>query len=44
MFGIGPMEVLIIAGIALLVFGKKLPTIMRSIGEGVSELRKGIEE
>ncbi len=44
MFGMGPMEILIIAGIALLVFGRRLPTIMRSIGEGVSELRKGIEE
>lgn len=44
MFGIGPMEIMVIAGIALLVFGKRLPSVMRSIGQGVSELKQGLED
>ena len=44
MFGIGPMELILIAGIALLVFGKRLPSVMRSLGQGVSELKKGLED
>ncbi len=42
MFGIGPMEIIVIAAIALLVFGKRLPSAMRSLGQGVSELKKGL--
>ncbi len=44
MFGIGPMELFIVAGVALLLFGKRLPTVMKSLGKGVSEFRDAFEE
>lgn len=40
MFGINPMEMLIIAVVALLVFGpERLPEIAGKIGRGIRELR-----
>lgn len=42
---IGSTELLLIAGIALLLFGgKKLPELMRGLGKGVSEFKKGVRE
>ncbi|MFN0057540.1 MAG: twin-arginine translocase TatA/TatE family subunit [Planctomycetota bacterium] len=38
----GPMEWVIIMIVALLLFGKRLPEIMRSMGRGVVEFKKGI--
>ncbi len=38
----GPMEMMIIAGIALLLFGKRLPEVARSMGKGIVEFKKGI--
>ncbi|QDT46737.1 Sec-independent protein translocase subunit TatA/TatB [Symmachiella dynata] len=38
----GPYEMIIIAVVALLLFGKRLPTAMRSVGESISEFKKGI--
>jgi sec-independent protein translocase protein TatA len=43
MFGIGTTEFLIIAFIALLLFGNRLPGVMRSLGRGVVEFKKGIQ-
>jgi sec-independent protein translocase protein TatA len=34
---------LIIAVIVLLLFGNRLPSVMRSLGQGVVEFKKGIE-
>jgi sec-independent protein translocase protein TatA len=42
MFGIGQYELLIIAGVALLLFGHRLPSVMRSLGRGVVEFKKGV--
>ena len=42
MFGIGQYELLIVAGIALLLFGHRLPSVMRSLGRGVVEFKKGV--
>jgi sec-independent protein translocase protein TatA len=40
---IGPMELAIVAVVALLVLGpKRLPSAGRSIGEGIRELRSGL--
>lgn len=40
---IGSTELLLISGIALLLFGgKKLPEMMRGLGEGVREFKKGV--
>ena len=42
---IGTTELMLIAGIALLLFGgKKLPEMMRGMGRGISEFRKGAKE
>ena len=42
---IGTTEVMLIAGIALLLFGgKKLPEMMRGMGRGISEFKKGAKE
>jgi sec-independent protein translocase protein TatA len=44
MFGMpGHLEMLIIAGIALLLFGHRLPSVMRSLGRGVVEFKKGVQ-
>jgi len=45
MFGIGPGELAVIAGVALLVVGpKKLPELARAFGKSISEFKKGTLE
>ena len=42
---IGTTELLLIGVIALLLFGgKKLPEMMRGLGQGVREFKKGVNE
>lgn len=42
---IGTTELMLIAGIALLLFGgKKLPELMHGLGRGVKEFKKGAKE
>jgi sec-independent protein translocase protein TatA len=36
-------DMLIVAVIALLLFGNRLPSVMRSLGQGVTEFKKGME-
>ena len=38
----GPMEMLILGVIAVLLFGKRLPEVGRSLGKGSVEFKKGI--
>ncbi|NQU21070.1 MAG: twin-arginine translocase TatA/TatE family subunit [Candidatus Nealsonbacteria bacterium] len=39
----GPMEMFIIAMIVLLLFGNRLPSVMRSMGKGIVEFKKGVK-
>ncbi|NUQ66180.1 MAG: twin-arginine translocase TatA/TatE family subunit [Pirellulales bacterium] len=41
-FAPGPMEMLIVGIIAVLLFGKRLPEVGRSLGKGIVEFKKGI--
>lgn len=41
---IGPWEVIIIAVIALLLFGRRLPEVGRSLGKGIVEFKKGLRD
>lgn len=43
--GLGTQELLIIALIVLLIFGgAKIPELMRGVGKGVKEFKKGMKE
>lgn len=40
---VGPTEIILIIAIVLLLFGgKKLPELMRGIGQGAREFKKGL--
>ena len=41
---IGTTEIVLLAAVALLLFGgKKLPQLMRSMGKGVKEFKEGVQ-
>jgi sec-independent protein translocase protein TatA len=42
MFGLGMQEVVIIGVVAILLFGKNLPGVARSLGSSYREFRKGL--
>ena len=45
MFGFitpGPLQLVIIAAVMLLLFGNRLPGVMRSLGKSVVEFKKGV--
>ncbi|WP_165224142.1 Sec-independent protein translocase subunit TatA/TatB [Aquisphaera insulae] len=39
---LGPLEMLLIMGIAVLLFGKRLPEVGKQLGRGVLEFKKGL--
>jgi sec-independent protein translocase protein TatA len=42
MFGLNPMELLIVGAVAVLLFGNKLPSVARSLGKSVTDFKKGM--
>ncbi len=40
----GPFEMMIIAGIALLIFGKRLPTVGRDLALGIRGFKQGMKD
>ncbi len=39
----GPLELLIFGIVILILFGNRLPSVMRSLGRGVVEFKKGLQ-
>lgn len=44
MFGLSPVELMVVGVVAILLFGSKLPEVARSLGGSYRELRKGLNE
>ena len=45
MLPLGPTEILVIAGVVVLLFGStKIPSLMRGLGQGISEFKTGLKE
>ncbi|AMV23976.1 twin arginine translocase protein A [Gemmata sp. SH-PL17] len=42
-FGLGPPEILLLLVLGVLLFGRKLPDIGRSLGKTVVEVKKGLK-
>ena len=39
---LGMMEMIVVMGVAVLLFGKRLPEVGRSLGKGIIEFKKGL--
>jgi sec-independent protein translocase protein TatA len=45
MFGLGPMELVLILAIVVVIFGaSRLPQLGRGLGEGISNFREGLSK
>ena len=44
MFGIGTTELIVLCILGLILFGNRLPSVMRSLGQGITEFKKGLRE
>jgi len=43
-FGIGTQELIIVMIVILVLFGHRLPSVMRSMGRGIKEFKEGIND
>ena len=41
---LGPMEMLIVGGIFVLLFGSRIPSVMRSLGQSVTSFKSGLQD
>ena len=44
MFGMGPMELVIVGVVAVLLFGSRLPEVARSLGASYRQFREGLSD
>lgn len=42
--GFGPTEIIIFLVIVMLLFGRRIPETMFSLGKGITEFKKGMKE
>jgi sec-independent protein translocase protein TatA len=40
----GPFELMIIAGVALMIFGKRLPSVGRNVALGIRGFQQGLKD
>ena len=43
LFGLGPMEIVVLVVLGVLLFGKNLPSMGRYIGKSIVEFKKGVK-
>ena len=41
---LGVPEILLLLLVVLLLFGTRIPSVMRSMGQGISEFKKGLKD
>ena len=44
LFSLGPAEMIVLAGLGLLLFGKRLPEVGRGIGQSIVQFKKGLKD
>lgn len=44
MFGIGPVEMVVVVVVAVMLFGGRLPKVARSFGQSIMEFKRGFLE
>lgn len=44
LFGLGGGEIIIVGIVVLLLFGSRLPSVMRSLGQSVTSFKSGLDD